>query len=107
MFGDFGRFDGEARNSEGGFASESNGLRVETAENKGVAGVTHRRTVVRNVSQKPLAASCLLDVFRLDCGTLEVYTQANTWMWESRGAWQPLHTGVEVRGGGMRRREAV
>ena len=102
IFGDFGRFDGEVRNSEGGFASESNGLRVETAENKGVAGVTHRRTVVRNISQKPLAASCLLDVFRLDCGTLEVYTQANTWMWESRGAWQPLHTGVEVRGGGMR-----
>ena len=102
IFGDFGRFDGEVRNSEGGFVSESNGLRVETAEEKGVAGVAHRRTVVRNISEKPIAASCLLDVFRLGGGAFEVYTQANTWMWESRGAWQPLHTGVEVRGGGMR-----
>ena len=102
IFGDFGRVDGEVRDTEDGFASESNGLRVETKEKKGVAGVTHRRTVVRNVSGKPVAASCLLDVFRLGGGAFEVYTQANTWMWESRGMWQTLHTGVEVRGGGMR-----
>ena len=102
IFGDFGKLDGEVRSSEDGFAAESNGLRVETSEAKGAADVTHRRTVVRNVSGKPLAASCLLDVFQLGGGVFEVYTQANTWMWESRGAWQPLHTGVEVRGGGMR-----
>ena len=102
VFGDFGRFGGEVCNVEGGFASESNGLRVETKENKGVADVMHRRTVVRNVSGKPVAASCLLDMLRLGGGSFEVYTQSNTWMWESRGAWQPLHTGVEVRGGGMR-----
>ena len=102
VFGDFGRVDGEVCKTECGFSSESSGLRVETDEKRDVADVTHRRTVVRNVSEKPIAVSCLLDVFRLGGGAFEVYTQANTWMWESRGMWQPLHTGVEVRGGGMR-----
>lgn len=102
IFGDFGRVEGMA-STAGDLASiEANGIRVETTEKTGVAGVTHRRTVVRNVSGKPLAVTCLLDVFRLGDGSFEVYTQANIWRHESRGAWQPLHTGVEVRGGAMR-----
>lgn len=85
-----------------GVSREADGLRVETAETTGAAGVTLRRTVVRNVSDRPVTATCLLDVFDFGGGDFEVYTQANTWMNESRGAWQPLHVEVAARGGGMR-----
>ena len=103
IFGDFGAAKGSAEIIDGGIlAAESHGLRVETEEKSGAAEVTLRRTVVRNVTDKPLAATCLLDVFDFGGGEYEVYTQANTWMNESRGAWQPLHTEVAVRGGGMR-----
>ena len=102
VFTDFGLFEGPVRKTEKGFAADENGIRVETEETTGAAGVTHRRTVVCNTSEKSLAATCLLDVFRFEGGDFEVYTQANTWMNESRGAWQPLHTCVEARCGGMR-----
>ena len=102
VFTDLGLFDCDVCETGNGFAAEGNGIRVETEENVGTAGVAHRRTVVRNVSGRPIAATCLLDVFRFGGGDFEVYTQANTWMNESRGAWQPLHTGVEAHGGGMR-----
>ncbi len=102
IFGDFGHVEGMAVQSDGGFSLEANSLRVETRVETGTAGVSHRRTTVRNVTDKPVVATCLLDVFRFEGGGFEVYTQANTWMNESRGAWQPLHTAVEVRCGGMR-----
>ena len=102
IFTSLGQFDGTAGKTDKGFAAESHGLRVETTEETGAAGVTLRRTAVRNVSDKPLTATCLLDVFNFAGGEYEVYTQANTWMNESRGEWQPLHTEVAVRGGGMR-----
>ena len=102
IYTDFGLFEGGVRKTEKGFAADENGIRVETEVATGVAGVTRRRTVVRNLSEKPLVATCLLDAFRFEGGAFEVYTQANTWMNESRGAWQPLHVGVGARGGGMR-----
>ena len=88
--------------ADDGVSREATAFRVETAETTGVAGVTLRRTVVRNATDKPVTATCLLDVFDFGGGEFEVYTQANTWMDESRGAWQPLHTEVAARGGGMR-----
>ena len=45
-----------------------------------MAGVTRCRTVVRNLSEKPLVTTCLLDSFRFEGGDFEVYTQANMWM---------------------------
>ena len=102
VFTDLGLFEGLVCKTETGFAADENGIHVETEESTGAAGVTHRRTVVRNTAKKPVAATCLLDVFRFEGGDFEVYTQANTWMNESRGAWQPLHTCVEARCGGMR-----
>ena len=90
VFTDHGLFDCDVRETGNGFAAEGNGIRVETGEEVGAAGVAHRRTVVRNVSNRPVVATCLLDVFRFGGGDFEVYTQANTWMNESRGAWQPL-----------------
>ena len=102
IFGDFGHVEGMAVQSDEGFELEAKGLRVETRVETDVAGVSLRRTTVRNVTDKPVSVTCLLDVFRFDGGDFEVYTQANTWMNESRGAWQPLHTSVETRCGGMR-----
>ena len=102
VFGDFGCMDGEVATTGAGLSHESGGLRVETSDEAGVADVRLRRTVVRNVTDRPLVVSCLLDVFRFDGGDFEVYTQANSWMEESRGAWQPLRTGVLARGGAMR-----
>ena len=102
IYSDVGLFEGGVRKTDTGFAADENGIRVETAEKTGVAGVTHRRTVVRNLSDRQVVLTCLLDVFRFEGGAFEVYTQANTWMNESRGAWQPLHVGVGARGGGMR-----
>ena len=99
IYTDFGLFEGEVRKTERGFAADENGIRVETEVETGMAGVTRRRTLVRNMSEKPLVATCLLDSFRFEGGDFEVYTQANTWMNESRGAWQPLHTGVAARRG--------
>ena len=102
IFTNLGPFDGAAGKTDKGFAAESRGLRVETTEEFGAAGVTLRRTVLRNVSDNPITATCLLDVFDFGGGDFEVYTQANTWMNESRGAWQPLHAEVAAHGGGMR-----
>lgn len=86
IFTDFGLFEGAVHKTDKGFAADENGIRVETEEKIGAAGVTHRRTVIRNMGKKPFAATCLLDVFRFEGGDFEVYTQANTWMNESRGA---------------------
>ena len=47
IFGDFGTVDGPAIAMEGGCAATSRGLRVETTEKIGAAGVHRRRTVVR------------------------------------------------------------
>ena len=102
IFTDLGLFEGAVRQTGKGFAADENEIRVETEEKTDVAGVTHRRTVVRNMAKTPRTATCLHDVFRFEGGDFEVYTQANTWMNESRGAWQPLHTCVETRCGGMR-----
>ncbi len=105
--GSFGCMAGEVWTTDTGLSFESGGLRVETTDEAGVAGVHLRRTIVSNVTDKPLVASCLLDAFLFEGGGFEVYTQASHWMEESRGAWQPLHTGVVACGGAMRSSSGV
>ena len=51
IYTDFGLFEGSVRKIEKGFAADENGIRVETEVETGVAGVTRRRTVVRNLSE--------------------------------------------------------
>ena len=68
IFSDVGLFEGGVRKTDKGFAADENGIRVETEVETGVAGVTRRRTVVRNLSEKPLVATCLLDSFRFEGG---------------------------------------
>jgi len=99
--GSFGKAEGSAAERSGGYALKGNGYRLETSETTDANGVTHRRTVLTNVSQDPLSARCLLDRFVLNGSYDEVYTQANTWQNESRSGWSRLVTGVEVRGDGL------
>lgn len=101
IYGDFGKAEGAVTNCAQGIAFVGAGYRVETTVVTGVCGVVSRRTRLVNVSSRQLAARCLLDRFVFDGGEWEVYTQVNTWQNESRGMWQPLNTGVEVRGAGM------
>ena len=98
VFGSFGKVKGEVRSENGGFAYESKDVRVVTTVETDRFGVSLRKTVLKNVSAQEIAARCLLDRFCFEGGEYEVYTQASSWENESRGLWQPLHTGVETRG---------
>lgn len=96
VFGSFGKARGQVQTSGNGFQFEGKGYRLETAvETDG--DVSLRKTVLKNVSDKPITAHCLMDRFPLEEGEWEVYTQVSYWENESRGRWQPLTTAVEVR----------
>ncbi len=101
MFGSFGHAEGKVKH-EGGTTSLVRDDIVVTSVEDVDGGVTHRRTTLKNASSKPITATCLLDSFPLEEGDWEVYTQAGCWENESRGAWQPLNTAVEVRNPSMR-----
>ena len=100
--GSFGVIDGAVTETADGYSSASKSVRVETKVERDANGVELRRSVLRNLSPETVFARCLLDRFAFDGGEYEVYTQVNTWQQESRGLWQPLNTGVEARGDGMR-----
>ena len=101
IIGDFGKIRGEATEENGGWRLSTKDCEVSTTiETDG--GVSLRRTVLRNVSRGTLTAHCLLDVFPLEEGDWEVYTQSSYWENESRGRWQPLNTAVEVRNPNLR-----
>lgn len=71
--------------------------RIVTTRERDENGVCLQKTAVTNVSDHPITAGCLLNRFLLPGGEYEVYTQNNVSLNESRGLWQPLHTGVEAR----------
>ena len=101
MFGTFGSVDGPAELEGNTYRLVHEGYVVTSVEETD-GGVTHRRTVLKNTSKQPITATCLLDRFPLEEGEWEVYTQTGCWENESRGAWQPLNTAVEVRNRSMR-----
>lgn len=98
VFGSFGKARGEAKATANGFAFDGKGYTIATVVETDRHGVSLRKTVVKNVSAKPVTVNCLMDRFMFPGGDYEIYTQANSWENESRGAWQPLHTGVSARG---------
>lgn len=59
-------------------------------------GVAHRTGFFKNTSDSHIIINGLSSKFLFDGGEYEVYTQYNGWQNESRGAWQPLVTGVGV-----------
>ena len=85
-----------------GYAAVLDGCRADTEVVTGVEGVESRVTTLTNTSSVPVAVHWLCDSIGLEGGECEVYTQTSCWQQESRGRWQPLHTGVAVRGDGMR-----
>lgn len=98
IFGSFGKVKGEIRSVGGQKVLESEAVRVAMREETDREGVTVRQTVVKNISQKDISVHCLLDRYVMEGGEYEVYTQASSWEYESRGAWQALNTGVHARG---------
>lgn len=98
VFGSFGKTCGQVEMSDRGFFYSGNGYRVDSTVETDVNGVSVRKSVIRNTSGKTIYARCLLDRFLMDGGEYEVYTQTSSWENESRGAWQPLHSGIEIRG---------
>lgn len=100
--GSFGVVDGPVVETGSGCSFTSATVRLDAKVERDANGVELRRSVLKNLSPDTIFARCLLDRFVYDGGEYEVYTQVNTWQQESRGLWQPLNTGVEVRGDGMR-----
>ena len=101
--GSFGRAVGAVRETPRGWTTTGETYRVETTvERDDASGVSVRRTVLENISDRPISARCLMDRFLFLGGDWEVYTQANSWGHESRGGWQPLVTGVASRGPSVR-----
>lgn len=60
-------------------------------------GITCRQDTISNVGQKPLTLTRCLTRFLLPRGTYECYTQSSRWCHENQGAWQILHTGLNLR----------
>lgn len=105
-YGSFGVIDGAmgdlrlVEETESGFTANYETFSVsgtfETLEN----GVVSRQDVF--VAKEEQVISDYRSRFFLEGGEYEVYTQYNSWQHESAGGWQPLITGVQVCGGGIR-----
>ncbi|MBE6940847.1 MAG: alpha-galactosidase [Ruminococcaceae bacterium] len=93
IFGSFGQVNGTVCHSEEGYAVE-NGTYHVRAEISKAGSVFRRKDFIRNLSQDTIYLDCATSRFVMDAGEYEVYTQANTWQNESKGAWQSLVTGV-------------
>ena len=63
--------------------------------------------MLKNVSDRPITARCLMDRFFFHGGEWEVYAQANSWQQESRGGWAPLVACAGARGPFMRSGDAA
>lgn len=98
VFGSFGRACGQIERKDGEMLFDGKEYRIRTTVETDANGVSVRKSVIRNVSDRTIHAYCLLDRFLMEGGEYEVYTQASSWENESRGSWQDLHTGISVRG---------
>ncbi|MBO5070885.1 MAG: alpha-galactosidase, partial [Roseburia sp.] len=65
-------------------------------------GVVSRKGKIKNTAAHPISVNRLMSKFVFDGGEYEVYTQTNTWMNESLGAWQPLIAAVSGETLGLR-----
>lgn len=107
VFGSFGRAQGQAAKDGDAWRLKGDGYVLETKVETDGNGVSHRRSTLKNTSDRPVTACCLMDRFPVDEGELEVYTQCSFWQNESRGRWQPLVTSVVARNPNMRSCNAV
>ena len=100
--GSFGQPTGRVAVTSAGLSYAEKGYRIDTAVTTGAGGVTSRKSVIKNVSDRPISVRCLMDRFIFQGGEWEVYTQANSYQHESRGRWQPLVTSTGARCASMR-----
>lgn len=96
IYGSFGSLSGEAYIDGKGCKLCANGYEVEEYTETDEFGVARRAGSFKNTSDSPIIINGLGSKFLFDGGEYEVYTQYNGWQNESRGAWQPLVTGVSV-----------
>ena len=96
IYGSFGSLCGEAYIDGKGCKLCANGYEVEENTEVDEFGVARRTGFFKNTSDSPIIINGLSSKFLFDGGEYEVYTQYNGWQNESRGAWQPLVTGVSV-----------
>ena len=105
--GSFGRPSGKVKATADGWTYAENGYRVDTTVRTDANGVSSRKSVLKNVSDRPITARCLMDRFFFHGGEWEVYAQANSWQQESRGGWAPLVACAGARGPFMRSGDAA
>jgi len=72
--------------------------RAETVYTVDEYGVFTRSDSFTNTSSEEITVNALKSLFVFDGAEYEVYTQFNCWQHESDGGWQPLVTGVSVKG---------
>ena len=78
VFTDFGLFEGPVRKTEKGFAADENGIRVETEETTGAAGVTHGGGSLHTDCEP----NANVEAMRLGLDALQI---------EARPLWKPMH----------------
>jgi alpha-galactosidase len=60
-------------------------------------GVVSRRDTLTNAGASEIVLSQCLSRVSLPSGKYEYYAQSSRWCNENQGAWQPLHTGINLR----------
>ncbi len=102
IYGSFGSLHGEVLINKDTAKLECNGVSASTVCTSSEHGVVSRKTTVTNISDAPIVFSELADVFMLDGGEYEAYTQYNGWQSESLGSWQNVGTEIVAQSEGFR-----
>ncbi len=96
IYGSFGSLSGDALIDGKKCKFCGNGYVIEDITETDEGGVAYQTGNFLNTSVSSLVINGFCRKFLFDGGEYEVYTQYNGWQNESRGAWQPLVTGVAV-----------
>ncbi len=102
IYGSFGALHGAV--SVDGYTAECqcDTVKVKTVCTSSSHGVISRVTTVMNTSDAPITFSELADVFPLEGGEYEAYTQYNGWQSESIGSWNNVGTEIAAQSEGFR-----
>lgn len=110
-YGDFGIVDGADYDIEkietipNGYSLNHNAFTATCEYKEYENGVIMRKDIF--LAKKDLVLNRYKTRFVLEGGEYEVYTQYSSWMNESKGAWQPLVTSIEVANVGIRSTEGA
>jgi len=96
IFGSFGKVMGQVEGDASSFSVKSDTYLVTATETCDAYGVKHRKGKIQNVGTAPMELRSVLWNFVYDGGEYSVYTQGNTWSYESLGSWQTLNATVSA-----------